>query len=115
MLTYTFGPSESQLMKPCPFKSTRHTTLYDPPIEEFSVLLVDVPEGSGEKEIHPPIQGPSIVIVTGLKNKNAGAKIGWRGGEVQVEREGQAFFVGSGEEVSFGGGLVAYRAFVEVP
>jgi mannose-6-phosphate isomerase len=114
MLTYTYGSSESQLMKPQPFKpTTRHTTLYDPPIDEFSVLFIDVPEQDAE-EVHPPVEGPSIVIITKLKNGGGKAKLAWRGGEVEVTREGQTFFVGSGEEVRFAGGFVAYRAFVEV-
>jgi mannose-6-phosphate isomerase len=102
-------------MKPQPFRSTtRHTTLYDPPIDEFSVLLVDMPEQGVSEEVHPPVDGPSIVIVTKLNKGGEKAKLAWRGGEVEVVREGQTFFVGRGEEISFRGGLVAYRAFVEV-
>jgi len=111
MLTYNHGPADSQIMPPAPFRSTKHTTLYDPPIEEFSVLLTTL--ANGEDEVHEAINGPSIFLVTQGKGK-----ITWSGQE-EVLSEGLVFFVGAGTEVKFksgnDAGLVLYRAFVEAP
>ncbi|KAK4694432.1 mannose-6-phosphate isomerase, partial [Phenoliferia sp. Uapishka_3] len=112
MLTYTSSPPSEQILPPISYKSTTHTTLYDPPIDEFSVLLTDLPAGSTEK--FEKIEGPSILIFTKL---GGGARVSVGGENVEVEREGQVYFVGAGVEVVIEakkGGLTAYRAFVEV-
>lgn len=87
MLTYTSSPPSDQILPPVPFRSTKHTTLYDPPIDEFSVLLTVLEEG--EKEKFEGIDGPSILIFTELDNGRA--SLGWKGksqGDVEVKREG---------------------------
>ncbi|KAL8290619.1 hypothetical protein RQP46_002877 [Phenoliferia psychrophenolica] len=112
MLTYTSSPPSDQILPPVPYASTSHTTLYDPPIDEFSVLLTDLPAGCSET--FPRIEGPSILIFTRL---GEGARVECAGEERVVEREGQVFFVGAGVEVvvkAASGGVTAYRAFVEV-
>jgi mannose-6-phosphate isomerase len=113
MLTYTSKSADQQIMPPIPFKSSKYTTLYDPPIEEFSVLLTDLP--AGEKEVQLHVDGPSIFIIT-----RGNGEISWDGGEkkVRLEREGVVFFVGADTSVEFTAGiegLVVYRAFVESP
>lgn len=111
MLTYTYGPSDSQLMSPKPFRApSKHTTEYNPPIEEFSVLLIDT-TSSGEEQ-HPALAGPSIFIVTELKDKSA--KLKYDGKEIEINQAGQTFFIGAGTEIAFEGKMIAYRAFVEV-
>jgi len=53
------------------------------------------------------------LIFTELKG---GAKLTFGGEEKEVEREGQVFFVGAGQEIgieSKGERVMAYRAFVE--
>lgn len=106
MLTYTWAPADAQRMEAASFKGCKSTKLYDPPIDEFSVALVDTMTSSTES--HPPVEGPSIIVVTQLEGGEG--KIGG----CKVERVGQVFFVGAGEEVEFEGKMVAYRAFVEV-
>lgn len=111
MLTYTSSPPSEQILPPVSFRQTSHTTLYDPPIDEFSVLLTVLEQGQTEK--FSGIDGPSILFFTELKG---GAKLSFGGQEKEVEREGQVFFVGAGQEVSIeskGERVVAYRAFVE--
>ncbi|GAA5900873.1 hypothetical protein JCM8208_004633 [Rhodotorula glutinis] len=101
-------------MTPVGFRSTEHTTLYDPPIDEFSVLLTVLKQG--ETERYDPIEGPSILIFTELDGEGVGARLSWSQGDEKVSREGQVFFVGAGEEVTVeakGGRVVAYRASVE--
>lgn len=113
MLTYTYQPASQQLMPPRPFRSTKHTTLYDPPIEEFSVLLTHLKPG--EDETHEAIDGPSIFIVT-----QAGkGTIKWGDAGVhEFKKDGEVFFVGAGQEIKFiatDSEVVIYRAFVEAP
>lgn len=111
MLTYTYGPSDQQLMSPKPFRApSKHTTEYNPPIEEFSVLLIDT-TSAGEEQ-HPALAGPSILIVTEL-NGDAKLKFG-KGESIDVKQAGQTFFVAAGTELAFEGNMIAYRAFVEV-
>lgn len=113
MLTYTSSPPSDQILPPVGFRSTKHTTLYDPPIEEFSVLLTNL--NADQAEHYDAIDGPSILIFTELESK-AEVKVG--GDKVEVTRAGQVFFVGAGVEVDIkpvGGKLTAYRAFVEAP
>ncbi|KAH9457614.1 hypothetical protein MJO28_004705 [Puccinia striiformis f. sp. tritici] len=109
MLTYSYGPSASQLMKPTLFKSCQHTKLYDPPIEEFSVLLTKL--SPGEQDQHPPINGPSILIVT-----QGSGTISTDGQEIAPKHEGQVYFIAAGTPVQISAKestFVSYRAFVE--
>lgn len=109
-LTYGAGDASRHMVRPAAFDSAAHTRLYDPPIPEFSVLEVLVP--AGQTEAHPPIDGPSIAIVTG----GSGA-LEWAGEKLSVA-EGDVVFVGAGAGVKLHAGgdgeLVVYRAFVEV-
>lgn len=115
MLTYTYEPSSEQLLVPEPFRSTKHTSLYDPPIEEFSVLLTRLEPG--QQETHEAIDGPSIFIVV----EGDGSKVqtpGLETGNHAFEQPGEVFFVGAGTPLSFSAGekgLILYRAFVEAP
>ena len=99
-------------MKPVPFSDSSASTLYDPPISEFSV--VNTALTSGQTEVHRAIDGPSIAIITGGKGK-----IQWSNGSLDVVR-GEAVFVGANTPINlFAAGeedekLEMYRAFVEV-
>ncbi|KAJ3097489.1 Mannose-6-phosphate isomerase [Phlyctochytrium planicorne] len=107
MLTYNHGPADSQVLRGDPFRSTRFSKLYDPPIEEFSIVRVEVP--AGEKEVHGGIDGPSILIVT----RGGGSGRADGGDSVEVGK-GFVFFVGAnvGVELMAGKeGLSAYRAY----
>lgn len=112
MLTYTSSPPSEQILPPVGFRSTKHTTLYDPPIEEFAVLLTNLSEG--QEEQFEGIDGPSILIFTALDGE-----VSLVSGEetISIKREGQVFFVGAGAEVTLKaeGKMTAYRAFVEAP
>ncbi|KAI9064743.1 mannose-6-phosphate isomerase [Trametes sanguinea] len=67
-LTYTAAHASKHLVSPCPFapapaaETGSHSTLYDPPIPEFAVVRTALPAGA--RETHPPVDGPSIAIVT---------------------------------------------------
>ncbi|KAH9829839.1 mannose-6-phosphate isomerase [Rhodofomes roseus] len=109
-LTYGAGDPSRHMVKPAAFDSAAaHTALYDPPIPEFSVLQVLVP--GGQTEAHPPIEGPSIAIVTEGKGALESA------GEKLEVAEGDVVFIGAGTGVKLvaaeRGQLAIYRAFVE--
>jgi len=111
-LTYIASPSSKHVVNPISVSQSSVSTLYDPPIPEFSVIQVKLP--SGGKECHDEIRGPSIAIVTEGKGK-----VSWG-----LESEGldiglgDVFFVGAETrielEASGVGELVIYRAFVEI-
>lgn len=115
MLNYKWGSADSQIMPPTKFQSTSYTTLYDPPIDEFSVLLTNVP--AGKSEVHEPVDGPSIFIATSGGGRLRWEESGGRECVTQLEKQGLVFFVAAGVQVEFiaeGQGLTVYRAFVEV-
>lgn len=108
MLTYTSAPPTSQLMSATPFRSLAHSQLYDPPIEEFSVLHTTLSASKNESENQPGVEGPSILIFTSGKGTLGGEKV----------EEGAVWFVKAGEEIELTateGELEVYRAFVEAP
>ncbi|TFK16813.1 mannose-6-phosphate isomerase [Coprinopsis marcescibilis] len=83
------------------------STLYDPPIAEFSVVKVEL--GKGEEEAQTAVDGPSVAIVT-----DGGGVIGWGEGNLEVGM-GDVVFIGAGTPVKYvaGEGLELYRALVE--
>ena len=105
MLTYNAGPGERQLLKPTPFGKDGKTLLYDPPIDEFSILKLDL--RAGETSLHRLIDGPSICIVVQGRGKAAAEDI----------RRGEVLFIPAGSSVEWTAdkdGLVLYRAFCQV-
>ncbi|KAI0746693.1 mannose-6-phosphate isomerase [Daedaleopsis nitida] len=109
-LTYNAAHASKHIVEPRSFSSASHSTLYDPPIPEFSVLRAVVPVG--ETETHPSLEGPSIAIVTGGKGT-----LVWGSRDQLNVAEGDVVFVGAGCEVRLAAGgqepLVVHRAFVE--
>ncbi|KAI1140031.1 mannose-6-phosphate isomerase [Hypoxylon sp. FL0543] len=123
LLTYNYAPIEEQKMTPTEYpyvvlnrtaySSGSEAVLYDPPIEEFSVIRT-VLRGDGSKATFDPIDGPSIVICTGGKGK---ITVGPKTEEI---KEGYVFFVGATAELvieSQGGpddSFTTFKAFCEV-
>ena len=101
MLTYSYAPISSQKMKPVDYpyvtlnqtaySSSSSALLYDPPIDEFSVVktTLHVP---GSKATFEAIQGPSIVICTGGQGTIA------VGPKVEKMKYGYIYFVGANAE-----------------
>lgn len=123
MLTYTYAPISSQKMQPvdypyvtlnqAAYSSSSTARLYDPPIDEFSVVMTTL-HTCGAKATFEPIQGPSIVICTGGRGRIA------VGHKTEEMRYGFIYFVGAtaecvlentgeGEE-----GFVTFKAFCEL-
>lgn len=120
MLTYSYAPISEQKMEPTDypyvkmnqgaFQSNSSAILYDPPIEEFSVVKTDLKK-DGAKVTFEPIEGPSIVICT----KGSG-KISV-GPKVEEIKEGWVYFVGATAELvleSKSDDFVTFKAFCEL-
>jgi mannose-6-phosphate isomerase len=114
MLTYSYDPASERLLEAQTFRGTKHSTLYDPPIDEFSVIMTRLPPG--EDELHDGIAGPSILIVVdgvGGKIESNGLEKGYH----RIAARGEVFFVGANVPIQFTAEpdhpLVIYRAFVE--
>lgn len=121
MLTYSYAPISEQKMSPTEYhfvklnataySSSSAATLYDPPIEEFSVVKTDLNK-SGAKATFESIEGPSIVICTKGEGK---ISVGPKSEEL---KEGYVYFVGATAELvieSTGSEpLVTFKAFCEL-
>ncbi|KAI1407113.1 mannose-6-phosphate isomerase [Hypoxylon sp. FL1857] len=123
LLTYNYAPIEEQKMTPTEYpyvvlnrtaySSGSEAILYDPPIEEFSVIR-SVLKGEGSKATFDPLDGPSIVICTEGKGKIT------VGSKTEEIKEGYVFFVGATAELvleSQGGpddSFTTFKAFCEV-
>lgn len=123
MLTYNYAPIEEQKMSPTEYpyavlnrtaySSGSEAILYDPPIDEFSVIR-SVLKGSGSKVTFDPIDGPGIVICTGGKGKIS------VGNKTEEIKEGYVFFVGATAELVMESEgeqddeLITFKAFCEV-
>ncbi|GAB7366531.1 hypothetical protein MBLNU230_g8519t1 [Neophaeotheca triangularis] len=120
MLTYSYAPIEEQKMQPvaypyvkldaAAYSSGSDAMLYDPPIEEFSVVRTELKK-SGAKATFEPIEGPSIFICTAGEGKIS------VGPKTEDIKEGFVYFVGSTAECvleSQSEGFVTFKAFCEL-
>jgi len=122
MLTYSYAPISEQKMDPqdyayvtlnqIGYSSGSTTTLYNPPIEEFSVVRTDLKQ-RGAKATFEAIEGPSIIICTQGKGKIS------VGPKVEEMKEGYVYFVGATATVILEGegteeGFVTFKAFCEL-
>lgn len=108
MLTYRYGSAESQKMTPVKF--AQHSLLYDPPIDEFSVVWTKMT--SEESEQHKPIEGPSILIVTSGSGQLT-SELGKTESDFEL-KEGYVYFIGANTPISAVAGkdgLEFYRAY----
>ena len=120
MLTYSYAPISEQKMSPVDYpyvtlnsnaySAGSSSILYDPPIEEFSVVKTELNKTSS-KATFEGIGGPSIIICT----KGSG-KISV-GPKTEHVEEGYVFFVGATAEVvleSAGEQFVTFKAFCDL-
>ncbi|KAL2758618.1 hypothetical protein ACRALDRAFT_2040755 [Sodiomyces alcalophilus JCM 7366] len=123
MLTYNTAPIEDQKLHPteypyatlnrAAYSAGSSIALYDPPIEEFSIVR-SVLRGDAAKAVFEPLDGPSVVICTSGRGTIA------VGPTVERISEGHVYFVGSTAELvlqSEGGPddeFITFKAFCEV-
>ncbi|KAI8639677.1 phosphomannose isomerase type I [Parasitella parasitica] len=108
MLTYRYGTAESQKMTPEKFAD--HSLLYDPPIDEFSVVWTKMEAAQTEK--HKQIEGPSVLIVTSGSGNMTSEALKTES-DYKLE-EGYVYFVGANTPLvaqAGNSGLEFYRAF----
>jgi mannose-6-phosphate isomerase len=120
MLTYSYAPISEQKMEPVDYpyvalnataySSGSETTLYDPPIDEFSVVKTGLKK-KGAKATFEQIAGPSIFIcTTGEGRISVGHK-------VEEVKPGYVYFVGATAEVvleSESDDFTTFKAFCEL-
>ncbi len=120
MLTYSYAPISEQKMKPVDYpyvtlnstaySSSSSAILYDPPIEEFSVVKTDLKK-KGAKATFEAIEGPSIFICTlGSGTISVGPKS-------EEMKEGYVYFVGATAECvleSQDEAFTTFKAFCEL-
>ncbi|KAF9182969.1 Mannose-6-phosphate isomerase [Haplosporangium sp. Z 767] len=116
MLTYQAKPGTDQLLTGVLCTPTGHSLMYDPPIDEFSIILTTL-DHAKEKERLRGAEGPSVVIVT----KGSGVIRSEKRYEsdqdvVEVVAEaGNVFFVGANTPFSIEAqseeGVTIYTAF----
>lgn len=109
MLTYQYGSAESRKMEPVKYGD--HSLLYDPPIDEFAVILTKL--NGGETEKHGSIEGPSILIVTSGSGELSGGE-SLDDGSAYDLKEGYVYFIGANTPIvaaSNESGLEFYRAY----
>lgn len=120
ILTYDHEPPEKQLLQPKDYpyvtlntkaySSNSTSLLYDPPIEEFSVVRTEL-KALGSKATFESLSGPSIIICTTGEGK---ISVGPKTEEIKT---GWVYFVGATAECvieSTGEDIITYRAFCEV-
>lgn len=109
MLTYQAKSSADQLLTGALYAT--HSLLYDPPIDEFSVILTAL--AANDKESLPGSEGPSVVIVT----EGKGVIRSREGQEITVE-VGNVYFIGANVPFSIEAldeGVIIYTAFSVKP
>ncbi|MCJ1356963.1 MAG: Mannose-6-phosphate isomerase [Icmadophila ericetorum] len=120
MLTYSYAPISEQKMDPkdypyvtlnkIAYSASSSVILYDPPIEEFSVLKTELKQ-SGSKATFEGKEGPSILICTEGEGSIA------VGPKTEKFKEGHVYFVGAGAELvleSQSENFTTFQAFCEL-
>ncbi|KAL8717442.1 MAG: hypothetical protein Q9225_005308 [Loekoesia sp. 1 TL-2023] len=120
MLTYSYAPISEQKMNPVDYpyvtlnrtaySSSSSAILYDPPIEEFSVVKTEL-NGKEAKATFEAIEGPSIIICTAGSGKIT------VGPKTKQVKAGYVFFVGATAECTLESdseSFTTFKAFCEL-
>ncbi|KAF9524392.1 RmlC-like cupin domain-containing protein [Crepidotus variabilis] len=108
-LTYVDAPPSKHVVRSTPFDSAaKASSLYNPPIPEFSVIRT-VLSSNQKRETHRPIDGPSLAIVV-----DGQGTISWGKEKLELGK-GDVVFIGAGAGVDFEceQEITVYRAFAE--
>lgn len=105
-LTYKAAPWSNHVVQPST-SSNSATVIYDPPVQDFTVLALNLVQGGSESQ--SAINGPSIIIAT----EGAGF-IKWDSKSLAL-KPGNVVFVGANVPVSFSAleRLMVFRAYVD--
>ncbi|KAJ2809839.1 Mannose-6-phosphate isomerase [Coemansia furcata] len=109
MLTYDYGTPEGKLLRPVPFAETRHSLVYDPPIDEFSVVRTALAPAQAEPVA--ALHGPQILLAVEGKGR---LLVPADADEAYELLPGHVYFVRAGTDVVIkadeGSDLVTYSA-----
>ncbi|OMJ08636.1 Mannose-6-phosphate isomerase [Smittium culicis] len=117
MLTYQYGPGNDKLTKETQFISngspSTYSSLYNPPIEEFSVLKTDLPSPNLSENVNLN-GGPAIAIIV-----DGSGSISVTGSNEYIPAtKGNVFFIPNNVQFSFASNsssnLLAYTAFCKI-
>lgn len=107
-LTYKAAPWSNHMVQPST-SSDSATVTYDPPVQDFTVLALNIAKGGAESQ--HAINGPSIVIAT-----DGAGSIKWdKDSKSLALKSGSVVFVGANVPVSFDAleKLTVFRAYVD--
>ncbi|OUM57662.1 hypothetical protein PIROE2DRAFT_55171 [Piromyces sp. E2] len=111
MLTYTCKSAKNQIVTGEPYLGSSSTVLYNPPIEEFSILCTTLTPYRKKTEFFRGIRGPSIIIVT-----EGDGRIIFKD-KVYDACKGSIYFIGANTPIileAVNGKTTFYRAFTEL-
>jgi len=109
MLDYNFGPASEFVIEGASHLGSTHSTLYDTPVPEFSVIRTVLPKG--ESEQFAGIKGPSVLIIT----SGSGKLTGDTHNASHIET-GHVYFVAANTEITLtaeSSDFCVYRAFCD--
>jgi len=111
MLTYTCKSADNQIMTGVPYFHSPTTVLYNPPIEEFSILRTILSPETVKSETFEGVKGPSIILVT-----EGNGRIIYDEKSFDACK-GSIFFIGADTQISLeavDSKTVFYRAYSEL-
>ncbi|KAG6375419.1 RmlC-like cupin domain-containing protein [Boletus reticuloceps] len=107
-LTYKATPWSNHMVQPSTSSNSAIVT-YDPPVQDFTVLALNLVQGGSESQ--SAINGPSIAIAT----EGAGFIKWGKDGKSLALKPGSVVFIGANVPVSFNAlqTLTVFRAYVD--
>lgn len=111
MLTYTCKSADNQIVTGMSYLNSPTTVLYNPPIEEFSILCTTLSPETKKMEYFRGIRGPSIIIVT-----EGNGRIIYNGKNYDACK-GSIYFIGANTPITLetlGEKTTFYRAYTEL-
>jgi len=111
MLTYTCKSADNQIVNGDPYLQSSTTVLYNPPIEEFSILRTILSPETVKSETFEGVKGPSIILVT-----EGNGRIIYDEKSFDACK-GSIFFIGADTQISLeavDSKTVFYRAYSEL-
>jgi len=111
MLTYTSKSADNQIVTGSPYLDSTTTVLYNPPIEEFSILCTNLSPDTVKSEVFEGVKGPSIILVTEGEGRIIYSE------KVLEACKGSIFFVGANTRITLeavNSSTTFYRAYSEL-
>ncbi|ORY20727.1 mannose-6-phosphate isomerase [Neocallimastix californiae] len=111
MLTYTCKSADNQIVSGSSYLNSTSTVLYNPPIEEFSILCTTLSSDGIKSETFEGVKGPSIILTTEGKGRIIYNE------KIFDTCAGSVFFVGANTSITLetsSNKTIFYRAYSEL-